>query len=349
MTSGGPTSPWRKFRALRLLLPLVAIAAALALFLGIGLVISFGGFGGFGGRGGAGGPCDATLGPGGSTADGGGAITGAETLSADQRQNAEVIIGVAKGMGLPPRAWMIGLATAMQESGLRNLGYGDRDSLGVFQQRPSQGWGSPDEVTNPTHAATMFFQHLVAVPGWQQLPLTVAAQTVQRSAFPDAYARWEGLAAQLVRTLADVADPTGCGPGAVDLPDGVVRAAVSFALAAVGKPYVWGATGPNAYDCSGLMLRAFQTAGIFLPRVSREQYSAGGHLPAREARPGDLLFLATDRTDPATIHHVMLYLGNNMIVEAPQPGTPVHTRALDWNDPELVPLATRPGTAPNPA
>jgi cell wall-associated NlpC family hydrolase len=69
----------------------------------------------------------------------------------------------------------------------------------------------------------------------------------------------------------------------------------------------------------------------------------------RDAQPGDLLFLATDRTDPATIHHVMLYLGNNMLVEAPYNGVPVRTRPVNWNDPQLLPLATRPGTAPNPA
>ncbi|MDT7557162.1 MAG: hypothetical protein QOI68_1632, partial [Pseudonocardiales bacterium] len=113
--------------------------------------------------------------------------------------------------------------------------------------------------------------------------------------------------------------------------------------------YVWGATGPNAYDCSGLMLRAFQAAGIYLPRVSREQYRAGGHVPLAQAQPGDLLFLATDPDDPATIHHVMLYLGNGMIAEAPYSGVPVRTRPMDWKNRELVPLATRPGTAPNPA
>jgi cell wall-associated NlpC family hydrolase len=68
-----------------------------------------------------------------------------------------------------------------------------------------------------------------------------------------------------------------------------------------------------------------------------------------QAQPGDLLFLATDRRDPSTIHHVMLYLGNGMLAEAPYSGQPVRTRKVDWNSPELVPLATRPGTAPNPA
>jgi NlpC/P60 family protein len=337
-------SPLRKFRALRLLLPLVAIGAALLLFLGVGLIISFGGLGGRG----AISPCGA---PAGAIADSSVTprVTNAAQLTDEQRQNASVIIGVAKGMNLPPKAWVIALATAMQESGLRNLGYGDRDSLGLFQQRPSQGWGSPAQVTDPVYATTTFLQRLVQVPGWDQLAVTDAAQTVQRSAFPDAYARWEGLAAQLVQTLGDVADPLGCGIGAANLPEGVVRTAITFALAEVGKPYVWGATGPNAYDCSGLMLRAFQAAGIYLPRVSREQYRAGGHVPLAQAQPGDLLFLATDPHDPATIHHVMLYLGNGMIAEAPYSGVPVRTRPMDWKNRELVPLATRPGTAPNPA
>jgi cell wall-associated NlpC family hydrolase len=123
--------------------------------------------------------------------------------------------------------------------------------------------------------------------------------------------------------------------------------AVAFAYAQLGKPYVWGATGPDTYDCSGLMLRAFQKAGVNLPRVSRQQYNAGGHVPVRQAQPGDLLFLATDPTDPATIHHVMLYMGNDKIVEAPYTGAQVRIQPAPWNNRELVSLATRPGTASN--
>ncbi len=332
-----------KFRALRLLLPLVAIGAALALFLSIGLIISFS----HQGRGPSG-PCDATLGP--LNLDGAArSATSVTQLSDEQKQNAAIIISVAKGMGLPPRAWLVALATAMQESTLRNINYGDRDSLGLFQQRPSQGWGSPAQVTDPVYATTIFLDRLSQVPEWDRLPVTVAAQTVQRSAFPQAYAKWEGLAAQLVQLLSDVVDPTGCGLGAANLPEGVVRTAIEFALGERGKPYVWGATGPNSYDCSGLMMRAFQAAGVFLPRTSREQYKAGGHLPVAQAQPGDLLFLATDPRDPATIHHVVLYLGDGMLAEAPYSGVPVRTRPVDWDNPELVPLATRPGTAPNPA
>jgi hypothetical protein len=337
-------NPLRRLRALRLLLPLVVIGLALALFLAVGLLIGLGQFG----RAGFAGPCEATLGPL-SDADAPRTAHRVRQLSDEQRRNAALIISVARRMGLPPRAWLIALATAMQESGLRNLHYGDRDSLGLFQQRPSQGWGSPVEVTDPAHATTAFLERLRQVPGWRQLPVTVAAQLVQRSAFPDAYARWEGLAAQLVRLLSDVTDPTGCGPGSAVLPGKVVRTAITFATDEVGKPYVWGATGPDGYDCSGLVMRAYQAAGIYLPRVSREQYRAGGHVPLSRAEPGDLLFLAFDRQDPATIHHVMLYLGDGMVAEAPYTGAAVRTRSVNWADPRLVPLATRPGTAPNPA
>ncbi|MDX8143303.1 M23 family metallopeptidase [Lentzea sp. BCCO 10_0061] len=115
----------------------------------------------------------------------------------DQMANAATIVAVGKQMNVPTRGWVIAIATAMQESGLRNLDYGDRDSLGLFQQRPSQGWGTPAQIMTPTYSATQFYQHLLAVPGWQAMSLTNAAQTVQRSGFPDAYARHE-LAARII-------------------------------------------------------------------------------------------------------------------------------------------------------
>jgi peptidoglycan DL-endopeptidase CwlO len=334
-------------RPLRLLVPVVAVMAALGLFLGIGFIAFTASTGGGGGVATTG-TCDPSVrAPAGPLA-GSRAGTRIGDLSEEQRRNAATIIGVAREMGAPPRAWLVALATAMQESTLRNINYGDRDSLGLFQQRPSQGWGSPAEVTDPVYSTRIFIERLLQVGGWEDMPVTVAAQTVQRSAFPDAYAKWEGLAAELVQQLADVADPTGCGRTAV-LPQGAAGAAIEFALAEVGKPYVWGATGPNTYDCSGLMLRAFQAAGINLPRVSRQQFYAGGHVPISQAQPGDLLFYATDPSDPSTIHHVVLYMGNDQMVEAPYTGERVRVRAVPWDYEELVPLATRPGTTPNRA
>lgn len=112
-------------------------------------------------------------------------------LAPDQADNAAVIAAVAGRRGLPAHAVTVALATALQESGLRNLDHGDRDSLGLFQQRPSQSWGSPEEVMDPIHATNAFYDRLVAVPNWQTIPVTKAAQAVQRSALPDAYANHE--------------------------------------------------------------------------------------------------------------------------------------------------------------
>ena len=118
-----------------------------------------------------------------------------------QLQNASTINAVGMSRGLPGRARIIALATAYQESGLRNLPNGDRDSLGLFQQRPSQGWGTKTQIMDPVYAAGKFYDALVKVKGWQQMSLTKAAQSVQYSGFPDAYAKWEGQAATLATAL----------------------------------------------------------------------------------------------------------------------------------------------------
>jgi hypothetical protein len=123
------------------------------------------------------------------------------TVTAEQVTNARTIAGVARERKLPERALVIALATAEQESGLRNLDYGDRDSLGLFQQRPSQGWGTPAQVRDPVHAAGKFFDHLVQVPAWRTGRLTDVAQTVQRSGFPLAYQRWEPFASALAKAV----------------------------------------------------------------------------------------------------------------------------------------------------
>lgn len=119
----------------------------------------------------------------------------------EQAVNAATITAVGTARNLPEEAVTIALATALQESALRNLDHGDRDSLGLFQQRPSQGWGTPEEIMDPAYSAGMFYDHLVEVPGYTDLPLTVAAQRVQRSGFPDAYAKHEPDARLLAAAL----------------------------------------------------------------------------------------------------------------------------------------------------
>ena len=128
--------------------------------------------------------------------------TGYGTFTTAQIANATTIYQVSVQLGLPPYAAVIAIATALQESDLENLDYGDRDSLGLFQQRPSQGWGTPAQILDPVYASTKFYQALEQVPNWESIPLTQAAQAVQRSAYPDAYAKWAAPAQYLVATVS---------------------------------------------------------------------------------------------------------------------------------------------------
>ena len=113
------------------------------------------------------------------------------TLTPEQTQNAAIIAAVAFKDGIPDHAVTVALATSLQESGLVNLPYGDRDSVGLFQQRPSQGWGTRAQLLDPVYSASAFYGALTQVPGWQAMPVTQAAQAVQRSADAGAYAAWE--------------------------------------------------------------------------------------------------------------------------------------------------------------
>jgi murein DD-endopeptidase MepM/ murein hydrolase activator NlpD len=152
-------------------------------------------------------------------------------LTKEQASNASTIISVGQRLRVPQRGWIIAIATALQESQLINLGHlgenNDHDSLGLFQQRPSMGWGTPEQILNPEYAATVFYQRLLQVPDWQNLPVTVAAQQVQRAAFPNEYARHEQRAsgivdAYLAGTLPHCAAPPVSAHGWVQpIPGGV--------------------------------------------------------------------------------------------------------------------------------
>jgi peptidoglycan DL-endopeptidase CwlO len=138
----------------------------------------------------------------------------------------------------------------------------------------------------------------------------------------------------------------------------VARAAVRWALAQLGDPYRWGATGPNMFDCSGLTSAAYAAAGVAIPRVSRAQWGAGPHVQVANLLPGDLVFYADNPADPATIHHVGMYIGNGLMVHAPHTGDVVRVASI-WRDgyvgaTRIVPgvltpgLAAPPPTAPPP-
>lgn len=128
--------------------------------------------------------------------------SGTVDLNAHQMANAATVAAVGIRRNLPDRAIVIALATAFQESKLENISYGDRDSLGLFQQRPSQGWGTPEQIQDPRYAARRFYSALVRVDGWQKMRVTEAAQRVQRSAYPEAYQKWADEATVLAEALA---------------------------------------------------------------------------------------------------------------------------------------------------
>ncbi|MGW4502075.1 hypothetical protein ACWENR_26120 [Micromonospora sp. NPDC004336] len=123
-------------------------------------------------------------------------------LSDEQVANVKAIVAATKKAGMDERAAVVAIATALQESKLENLGHlgerNDHDSQGLFQQRPSSGWGTVEQITDPEYSTTAFLKGLKQVDGWQDMPLTKAAQTVQVSAYPDHYAQWEQQAADLV-------------------------------------------------------------------------------------------------------------------------------------------------------
>ncbi|MFI5887973.1 C40 family peptidase [Streptomyces sp. NPDC051554] len=205
---------------------------------------------------------------------------------AEQVPNAKTIQATGVAMNIPARGQIVALATALQESRLRNLTYGDRDSLGLFQQRPSQGWGTANEILDPVHSATTFYEALEKVSGWQSLSVTQAAQAVQRSGFRDAYAKWEPLATALQQAIAPLL-PTASGASASDsastgsnslttagsctadgdgtdfgtIPAGAVPAgykiptdaspkvqkAIRWALGQLNTPYQWGGSCTNSH------------------------------------------------------------------------------------------------------
>ncbi len=123
-------------------------------------------------------------------------------ITREQAENATLITAIAVQRGLPARAASIALATAYQESKIENIDYGDRDSVGLFQQRPSQGWGSKEQLLDPVFATNAFYDALVKVDGYESMEITVAAQQVQRSAYPDAYADHEADARALASALS---------------------------------------------------------------------------------------------------------------------------------------------------
>lgn len=351
---------WRRVRRLLIAVLPLAVVAGLAVALLLALV------GGSGSREApsAGGTCP------GAAMEGVSAGGRPKGLSAEQAANAKTIVAVGRELHVPSYGWVVAVATAMQESNLMNIPYGDRDSVGLFQQRTA--WGSAADRLDPAKSARMFYTGggqgqpgLVDIAGFERMPVTDAAQAVQRSAFPNAYAKWQSLATQVV------ASPTvlsaACYSNAAYLSDGSAGGkAVAAALAQVGTPYAWGGGTPNGpsagfgagagvlgFDCSSLMQYAWHQAGVDLPRVASAQAAAVQRLPLdpHTWRAGDLVFFhaAGDPTD--FYHHVAMYDGQGGIVHAPRPGLTVEVvhdfMTVDYYKGELAFVGRVMGSRPS--
>lgn len=268
-----------------------------------------------------------------------------KSLSTEQIANAETVVATGRSLDVPDQGLLIALMTALQESSLQNIPYGDRDSVGIFQQR--EPWGSRSERLNVSTSTELFFTGgrggqpgLLDVPGWAQLDPTVAAQTVQASAFPTAYAKWEAIAADLlgakgmrgVRCATTVASTSG-----------IVNAALEW----LGTPYSWGGgniDGPTegfaqgagivGFDCSSLVQNAvYGATGILLPRTAAEQARVVEEVDLRDAKAGDLLFFLSPGAPPGAYHHVAIYDGHGGMVHAPRTGKDVERAEGALGDP----------------
>jgi hypothetical protein len=205
----------------------------------------------------ASGQVPAILGENGCTA---GAGRAAVALDPEQAQIAATIAGVAHRRDMPSRAVTVAYAAAMQETHLHNLDFGDQDSVGVFQQRPSEGWGPASKLINPVYASTKFFQALARVHGYRRLPVYQAAQAVQRSADGYAYAQYQRMAVRLTEAF------TGASPRAVWCwPPGGTAGTAQFAAARRALVQTFGQlpsrSAASAGDASSLRVRASDAVG----------------------------------------------------------------------------------------
>lgn len=281
-------------------------------------------------------------------------VKGVPQLDEASLRNAETVVAVGRRLNVPTRGWVVALATARQESTIHNLansnvpeslllpneGVGhDHDSVGIMQQRPS--WGTVTERMDVAIAARLFYERLVRVANWQMIPVTDAAQAVQGSATPNAYAKWELLATQLVEQVTGGA--VNCAAGVTTDITGKAGVVITKAESNLDTLYQFGGDCSDSHssdmskhcDCSSLVMTAWAAAGVSLPRTSDDQYLAtarvSGVSPTNVValQPGDLLFYNPGEDGrPGLPGHVALYIGNGKLIEAPQPGQTVSIRPI---------------------
>lgn len=274
------------------------------------------------------------------------------TLDDEQLANARAIIQTGRSLDIPARGLVVAIATSLQESTLKNIDWGDRDSVGLFQQRDA--WGPFSVRMDPAASATMFYTGgrqgqpgLTDIDGWAAMSITRAAQAVQVSAFPLAYAKWETLAASLVESVIGD-DPLECEDAVqANLPTGAVGQMLKVALEQQGDPYVWGAVGPDAFDCSGLIVYSWRQAGYRVTvRTAAQMWAISTPVARGSEQPGDLLFGSFGQRGPGP-GHVMIVVRRGLAVQAPAAGRNVELTEFSsfppsWRVARLKPSALQP-------
>jgi hypothetical protein len=290
------------------------------------------------------------------------------TLGRQQLTRAATIIAVGKSDAIPVRGQLIAVMAALTESSLRVLSNtsaypksgsipndgngGDHDSLGLFQQRPTAGWGTLPNLMDPVWSSRAFYggpngpnhgspHGLLDVDGWQDMDPGAAAQAVQGSKYPDRYAVFQPVAEKILTSLSrlsvtsdfDCAQPP-VGEPPVNLPSGFPGALIAAAAKEIGTPYVWGGgnfDGPTGggFDCSGLVLYAAYQASdgrLRLPHYTGDQIHKGQPVAWADKQPGDLIFFSYPGAGGP--HHVAIYVGGDKILQAPQTGENVRYGSL---------------------
>lgn len=261
------------------------------------------------------------------------------SLSSAQVSNADAVIAVLAQQGQSELASVSILDAAFTESDLMNKVSPHKKSYGILQETPSQGWGTKAQVENPTYAATVWLEHMAGVAGYTTMTPQALAQAVERSAHPNRYL------AYVADAQATLGIGTSCASASIpagttssSLPAGYVlpattsapaRQAVAFAIAQLGKPYQWGATGPNSYDCSGLVQAAWRSAGVSIPRTTYQQVSAGTPVMSLQAiRPGDLIFIPGTDANGSLPGHVGIAIGDGYLIDAPYTGVDIRVETI---------------------
>ena len=280
-------------------------------------------------------------------------------LTPRQESVARTYIAVGKQLGIPRSGQIIAIMMALQESSLRMLanpsvpasllfpndGVGrDHDSIGSAQQRPAAGWGTVEQLMNASYNARAFYggpsgpnrgspRGLLDIPGWQGMDKGLAAQSVQVSAFPELYARWEPAATAIVAALEGGTAPASCAdslpsPRPAGSPHNLSQLrqdVLKFTQEGLGGSYVWGGTAFKAWDCSGYVQWIYRQAGIELPRV--EQWRVG--VRTEDPRPGDLV--VQNPQGPDNWGHVGIYAGDGMMWSALNPAAGTLLHPVSWN------------------